>query len=68
MEKGYSPDGWLGFLLGAKLFYEFSGKYPFEKKMEELLKEVHSVKTGQDSTDAREAIQPSTITVSRMHG
>ncbi|XP_052260659.1 uncharacterized protein LOC127864812 [Dreissena polymorpha] len=40
MERGYVPDGWLGFICGAKLFYEFSGKYPFEDKMAGLLKEM----------------------------
>ncbi|XP_076084653.1 uncharacterized protein LOC143055403 [Mytilus galloprovincialis] len=42
MEKAYKPDGWLGFIIGAKLFYDFSGKYPFEKKMTELINEVQS--------------------------
>ncbi|ESO96616.1 hypothetical protein LOTGIDRAFT_69048, partial [Lottia gigantea] len=40
MERGYRPDGWLGMILGAKLFYDFSGKYPFESKIEGLLKEI----------------------------
>ncbi|KAK3575914.1 hypothetical protein CHS0354_002555 [Potamilus streckersoni] len=40
MERGYQPDGWLGFLIGAKLFYEFSGKYPFEAKIKELIREI----------------------------
>ncbi|CAC5422706.1 unnamed protein product [Mytilus coruscus] len=42
MEKAYKADGWLGFIIGAKLFYDFSGKYPFEKKMTELINEVQS--------------------------
>ena len=40
MEKEYNADGWLGIILGAKLFYEFNGKYPFANKMRELLKEI----------------------------
>ncbi|XP_052271977.1 uncharacterized protein LOC127872687 [Dreissena polymorpha] len=40
MERGYVPDGWLGFICGAKLFYEFSGKYTLEDKMAGLLKEI----------------------------
>ncbi|KAL3889422.1 hypothetical protein ACJMK2_001766 [Sinanodonta woodiana] len=40
MERSYQPDGWLGFLIGAKLFYEFSGKYPFEAKIKELIREI----------------------------
>ena len=40
MEKNYKADGWLGFIIGAKLFFDFSGKYPFENKITELIKEV----------------------------
>ncbi|CAD5120164.1 DgyrCDS8741 [Dimorphilus gyrociliatus] len=40
MTKNYKPDGWLGFMLGAKLFFDFSGKYDIGKKFEELLKEI----------------------------
>ncbi|KAK6183585.1 hypothetical protein SNE40_011038 [Patella caerulea] len=46
MEKGYRPDGWLGMILGAKLFYDFSGKYPFESKIDGLLREVHQTMNG----------------------
>lgn len=42
MEKGFDPSGWLGILIGSKIFYDFSGKYPFEKKMQELLRVVNS--------------------------
>ncbi|PVD36234.1 hypothetical protein C0Q70_03212 [Pomacea canaliculata] len=54
MQKKYRPDGWLGAILGAKLFFDFSGKYPFEKSMQGLLKELRG--RGQlshmtDSTD-----------------
>ncbi|GFN81245.1 hypothetical protein PoB_000775100 [Plakobranchus ocellatus] len=39
-QKRYRPDGWLGAILGAKLFYDFSGKYPYEKPLQGLLKEL----------------------------
>jgi len=26
MQRGYSPDGWLGIALGAKLWYDFSNE------------------------------------------
>ncbi|XP_062615610.1 uncharacterized protein LOC134277306 isoform X2 [Saccostrea cucullata] len=42
MERGYKAKGWLGFILGSKLFFEFSGKYPFEKKIEELVREIRN--------------------------
>jgi hypothetical protein len=41
MERDYDPRGWLGLILGAKLFFEFSGKYPFDQKAQELLKEIN---------------------------
>ena len=40
MERHYKPDGWLGILRGSKLFFDFSGKYPYEKKLDELVKEL----------------------------
>ncbi|XP_064596403.1 uncharacterized protein LOC135463013 [Liolophura sinensis] len=40
MQKRYRPDGWLGLILGAKLYIDFSGKYPFEKSVNGLLKEL----------------------------
>ncbi|KAL8606718.1 hypothetical protein ACOMHN_018752 [Nucella lapillus] len=49
METNYQPDGWLGILLGTKLFIDFSGKYPFEKKAEALVKEVAHRRQGGDS-------------------
>jgi male-specific lethal 1 len=41
MEGNYKADGWLGLIIGAKLFYDFSGKYPFENKVKDLVREVH---------------------------
>lgn len=43
MEMNYKLDGWLGFIIGTKLFYDFSGKYPFEKKVNELIRELQEV-------------------------
>lgn len=40
MQRKYRPDGWLGIILGAKLYFDFSGKYPFEKSFTGLLKEL----------------------------
>lgn len=66
MERGYVPDGWLGFILGSKLFYEFSPKYPFEDKMNALLRELDKVFLDEikDTPDAGEVIQPVTANVS----
>ncbi|KAL3892366.1 hypothetical protein ACJMK2_004577 [Sinanodonta woodiana] len=40
MERGYTPDGWLGFLLGAKFIFDFSGNYPFEGMIIQLQNEI----------------------------
>ncbi|XP_046563254.1 uncharacterized protein LOC124272159 [Haliotis rubra] len=40
MELGYRPDGWLGMILGSKLFFDFSGKYSFDSKIDGLNKEL----------------------------
>lgn len=40
LQRSYKPDGWLGIILGAKLFFDFSGKYNFETKMEDLFREL----------------------------
>ncbi|XP_076113674.1 uncharacterized protein LOC143081913 [Mytilus galloprovincialis] len=40
MEKDYKADGWLGFIIGAKKFFEFSGKYEYGDKVNELIREV----------------------------
>lgn len=36
MQTGYKATGWLGAMIGARLFYDFSGKYDFDKKFNEL--------------------------------
>uniref|UniRef100_A0A1I8FI03 TIR domain-containing protein n=1 Tax=Macrostomum lignano TaxID=282301 RepID=A0A1I8FI03_9PLAT len=37
LEQKYKPTGWLGLMLGANLYYDFSGKYSFDVKINELL-------------------------------
>jgi hypothetical protein len=51
MEQGYNADGWLGFILGAKLFFDFSGKYPFEDKMSGLIKEMDTAMSQINGTE-----------------
>ena len=36
----YKPDGWLGFIMGAALYINFDGKYPFQEAMTMLQKEL----------------------------
>ena len=45
MEDGYSANGWLGMLLGVRLWYAFYGKVlesdeAFEGKVNELCREL----------------------------
>lgn len=40
MEHSYQPDGWLGIMIGARLYFDFSGKYDFESKANELLRQL----------------------------
>ncbi|CAF1511476.1 unnamed protein product, partial [Adineta steineri] len=39
MKKDYNPDGWLGFILGTRLYIDF-GTYEFEKAIELLDNEI----------------------------
>ncbi|XP_043933463.1 uncharacterized protein LOC122806805 [Protopterus annectens] len=43
MEKNYKPDGWLGAILGAKLWIDFTSKQSFEDSINHLIKELGSV-------------------------
>lgn len=40
MESSYQPDGWLGIMIGARLYFDFSGKYEFKSKANELLRQL----------------------------
>ncbi|XP_061166315.1 uncharacterized protein LOC133175222 [Saccostrea echinata] len=40
MERNYQAREWLGFIIGSKLFFEFTDKYPFESKISALVKEI----------------------------
>ena len=45
LEDGYRPNGWLGMLLGVRLYYQFCGpvlesEAAFEGKVEELCREL----------------------------
>jgi len=39
LEPDYQPDGWLGFMLGTKLYYKFE-ENNFDSKMKDLFREV----------------------------
>ncbi|CAH8491103.1 unnamed protein product [Schistosoma turkestanicum] len=44
VQRGYVPDGWLGFMIGTRLYIDISGKYPFEDKFIELCKRIDMCK------------------------
>lgn len=39
MERYYKPDGWLGFVIGDKLYIDFS-KFEFDDAYKSLMKEI----------------------------
>ena len=40
LQQGYDPDGWLGLILGSKLYFDFSPAKKFEDSIEALIKEL----------------------------
>lgn len=50
MQKNYVPDGWLGIILGAKIFINFS-KYEFDECMRKLKIEIKNAVVSNSSTD-----------------
>ncbi|XP_046574512.1 uncharacterized protein LOC124282547 [Haliotis rubra] len=51
MQRAYKPDGWLGMIKGTKLFFDFSGKYPYDQKLTDLVKELGEHGKTQQLTD-----------------
>ncbi|VDP67462.1 unnamed protein product [Echinostoma caproni] len=58
--SAYRPNGWLGIMLGARIYLDFSGKYPFEKKFEELLFSLNKVanKNPENADSTTQSISP----------
>ncbi|XP_064645514.1 uncharacterized protein LOC135498927 [Lineus longissimus] len=48
MQKRYTPDGWLGIILGTKLYFNFTGKVPFDEIFEKFLKEMNMLGGGDE--------------------
>ena len=49
MQPRYHPDGWLGMLVGAKLYINFDGKYTFDDAYQMLVKELRG--RGKDASE-----------------
>ena len=43
MEENYKPDGWLGILLGTRLWTDFTNQTLFDEKMKELCGRLDSI-------------------------
>ena len=52
MEKGYKPDGWLGIILGSKIFVDFT-KYDFQECSIRLLKEIAEVPNKENNPSSK---------------
>jgi hypothetical protein len=44
MKQGYKPDGWLGFMIGSRMYIDF-GRYDFDIACEKLLTEISLQRT-----------------------
>ena len=42
LEYKYNPDGWLGIMIGTKLWFDFSVDEKFETSVQGLVKEIHT--------------------------
>jgi hypothetical protein len=40
LQQGYNPDGWLGALVGNKLYFDFSQATKYEDSIKRLIKEL----------------------------
>ncbi|CAF0829826.1 unnamed protein product [Rotaria sp. Silwood1] len=40
MRQGYKPDGWLGFMIGSRIYIDF-GRYDFDTACEKLMTEIN---------------------------
>ena len=43
LEYKYNADGWLGIMIGTKLWFDFSVETKFEASLQGLIKEIHSM-------------------------
>ncbi|CAF0847844.1 unnamed protein product [Brachionus calyciflorus] len=67
LQKGYRPNGWLGIILGTRIFIDFT-KYDFEKAMFEVNRNLTLIKYNLnktkieiDKTDQIESMKNSTL-------
>jgi hypothetical protein len=47
MQSDYVPDGWLGLILGSKIYVDFTlVKYPFDESMDKLKGQLNLILEG----------------------
>jgi len=51
LEPGYVPDGWLGILIGTKLFFDLSRPATFDVELDRVIQEIGSRGRLQPSVD-----------------
>ena len=56
LEKAYKPDGWLGLILGSKIFIDFT-KYDFEECIKRLIKEVIQFNESKEDVKENEKLE-----------
>lgn len=42
LQVGYAPDGWLGILVGTRLFFDFTGEERLDTSLPRLVRELGS--------------------------
>ena len=57
LQKGYTPDGWLGIIQGSKYFYDFTREDRLEEKRLQLLDAVQKAFAGQAGSSTGDAKQ-----------
>ena len=50
MEEGYDPDGWLGALVGLKLYFVMYSKHQVEQQLANLMQELGTRGRGQGTS------------------
>ncbi|CAF4830234.1 unnamed protein product [Rotaria sp. Silwood1] len=68
MKKDYVPDGWLGFILGTRMYIDF-GTYDFDKAIQLLDNEIQlQKKKRKDAKEAAKMQRRATISSENMDG
>jgi hypothetical protein len=65
MDQGYRPSGWLGALLGTKLYFNLSNKRELPSRMPALIKEIGDVAIGGGNEKFKNAVGAEYMSVDR---